>query len=61
MGKLTLGQMGNLTAGHWLFTDRNCREIHQQTRRFIAEQYGFACIILLTLIGLQRTYTPNSM
>ena len=26
-----------------------------------AEQYGFACIILLTLIGLQSTYTPNSM
>ena len=48
MGKLTLGQMGNLTAGQWLFTDRKYQEIHQQSRRFIAEQYGFACIILLT-------------
>ena len=40
---------------------RNLLTLDLSSEILSAEQYGFACIILLTLIGLQSTYTPNSM
>jgi hypothetical protein len=59
-GPLSTGQFGPLSTGQFdpistgqfdcrprVITDFNWREIHQQSHRFIAEQFGFDCIILL--------------